>query len=428
MLDVNLVRDNPGIIKKDLKKRGSLGKLKIVDELLILDKRRRDNITLENELRRRRNRISEEVGRLRKEGVDITDKLREAKKIPEKIKDVRGAVIEAEAEMQRILYRLPNILHPSVPVGDGEADNQVTRKWGKKRDFDFEPKDHIDLGLSLDLIDVERAGKVAGTRFYYLKKELVQLNYALMKFALDFMVEKGFLIYQPPYMLRRRGVESSTDLADFEDVIYKIEDEDLYLLPTSEFALLALHTDEILDGKMLPLRYSGISPCFRKEAGTHGRDTKGIFRVHQFEKVEQFVLSRPEKSWEEHEKLISNAEEIFQKLCLPYRVMNVCTGDIGSVAAKKYDLEAWLPGQGKYREMVSCSNCTEYQARRANIRFRDSPGKSTRHTHTLNSTLVATERTLIAIMENYQLADGSIEIPKALVPYMKGLRVIQRKT
>jgi seryl-tRNA synthetase len=428
MLDIILVRDNPEIVKEDLKKRGSLGKLKMVDELLVLDKRRRENITLENELRRRRNRISEEVGRLRKEGGDITDRLREAKEIPEKIKDVRGKVVEAEAEMRRILYRLPNILHPLVPIGDGEEDNQQIRSWGKKRAFDFEPKDHIDLGLNLDLIDVERAGKVAGTRFYYLKKELVQLNYALMKFALDFMAEKGFLIYQPPYMLRRRGVESSTDLADFEDVIYKIEDEDLYLLPTSEFALLALHMDEILHGKELPLRYSGISPCFRKEAGTHGRDTKGVFRVHQFEKVEQFLFSRPEESWEEHEKLISNAEEVFQKLRLPYRVMNVCTGDIGSVAAKKYDLEAWLPGQGKYREMVSCSNCTDYQARRANIRFRDSPSEPTRHVHTLNSTLVATERTLIAIMENYQLADGSIEIPKALVPYMNGLKVIQRKT
>ncbi len=428
MLDIILVRDNPEIVRADLKKRGRLGKLKMVDELLVLDKSRRENITLENELRRRRNRISEEVGRLRKEGVDITDMLREATEIPEKIKEVREKVIEAEAEIRRILYRLPNILHPSVPIGDGEEDNQQIRSWGKKRAFDFEPKDHIDLGLNLDLIDVERDGKVAGTRFYYLKKELVQLNYALMKFALDFMAEKGFLICQPPYMLRRRGVESSTDLADFEDVIYKIEDADLYLLPTSEFALLALHMDEILDGKELPLRYSGISPCFRKEAGTHGRDTKGIFRVHQFEKVEQFLFSRPEESGEEHEKLISNAEEVFQKLRLPYRVMNVCTGDIGSVAAKKYDLEAWLPGQGKYREMVSCSNCTDYQARRANIRFRDSPSEPTRQVHTLNSTLVATERTLIAIMENYQLADGSIEIPKALVPYMNGLKVIQRKT
>jgi len=428
MLDINLVRNNPEIVRADLKKRGRLEKLKMVDELLILDKRRRENITLENELRRRRNLVSEEIGRLRKAGADITDRLREAREIPGKIKEVRGKVVEAEEEMRRILYRLPNILHPSVPVGGGEEDNQLVRSWGKKREFDFKPKDHIDLGLSLDLIDVERAGKVAGTRFYYLKKELVQLNYALLKFAIDVMAEKGFVIYQPPYMLRRRGVESSTDLADFEDVIYKIEDEDLYLLPTSEFALLSLHMDEILDGNVLPIRCSGISPCFRKEAGTHGRDTKGIFRVHQFEKVEQFAFSRPEQSWEEHEKLIGNAEEVFQKLRLPYRVMNVCTGDIGSVAAKKYDLEAWLPGQGKYREMVSCSNCTDYQARRANIRFRDSPSEPTRHVHTLNSTLVATERTLIAIMENYQLADGSIEIPEALVPYMNGLRVIQRKT
>lgn len=428
MLDVNLIRSNPEIVRNDLKKRGSLEKLKLVEELLALDKQRREDITLENELRRRRNLVSEDIGRLKNEGADVTAKLKEAKEIPEKIKEVHGKVVEAEEEIRGILYRLPNLLHPSVPTGKGEEDNQVVKKWGKPSEFDFEPKDHIDLGQALDLIDVDRAGKVAGARFYYLKKELVQLNHALIRFALDLMAEKGFILYQPPYMLRRRGVESSTDLADFEDVIYKIEGEDLYLIPTSEFALLALHMDEILEGSELPFRYSGISPCFRKEAGTHGRDTKGIFRVHQFEKVEQFVFCRPEESWGEHEKLIANAEEVFKKLRIPYRVMNVCTGDIGSVAAKKYDIEAWLPGQGTYREMVSCSNCTDYQARRANIRFRDKPSEPTRHLHTLNSTLVATERTLIAIMENYQQRDGSIKIPKVLVPYMNGSKVIQRKT
>lgn len=428
MLDIGFIRENPGIVKKDLEKRGSLEKLKLVDELLALDKERRELITRGNELRHRRNVVSEEIGRLKKEGGDVTALLREVEEIPARIKELDAKREEVEARVRSILYRLPNILHPSVPVGAGEEDNVAVRKWGELPEFDFEPRDHIDLGITLDLIDVERAGKAAGARFYYLKNELVQLNYALVKFALDVMAEKGFVLYQPPYMLRRRGVESATDLADFEDVIYKIEEEDLYLIPTSEFALLSLHMDEILDSKGLPLRYSGISPCFRKEAGTHGRDTKGIFRVHQFEKVEQFVFCKPEESWEEHERLISNAEEIFQRLRLPYRIMNVCTGDIGSVAAKKYDLEAWLPGQGKYREMVSCSNCTDYQARRANIRYRSKPGEPTKYVHTLNSTLVATERALIAIMENYQREDGSIRVPEVLVPYMKGLEVIEHKT
>ncbi len=427
MLDVALIRSNPEVVRDDLKKRGSLEKLPLVDEVLELDRERRRLITAVNELRHRRNAISTEIARLRKKGEDASKLIEEAKRLPGELRKLEEEKDRVEDRLRAVLYRLPNILHSSVPVGAGEEDNVVIRTWEEPTEFPFQPKDHIDLGLALDLIDVERAGKVAGARFYYLKGELVRLNYALVKFALDVMVEKGFTLYQPPYMLRRRGVESATDLGDFEDVIYKVEGEDLYLLPTSEFALLALHMDEILETKRLPLRYSGISPCFRKEAGTHGRDTKGIFRVHQFEKVEQFVFSKPEDSWDEHEMLIANAEEVFQRLGIPYRIVNVCTGDIGSVAAKKYDLEAWLPGQGKYREMVSCSNCTDYQARRANIRYRPEPGKPTKPVHTLNSTLVATERALIAVMENYQLEDGSIKVPDVLVPYMNGLEVIQRK-
>ena len=427
MLDIALIRGNPEVVREDLRRRGSLEKLPLVDEALELDRERRRLITLVNQVRHRRNTVSEEIARLRREGKDASGLIEEARKLPGKLKELEERRAEVEARLRGVLYRLPNILHPSVPIGEGEEDNVVVRTWGEPPEFSFKPRDHIDLGLALDLIDVERAGKVAGARFYYLKGELVRLNYALVRFALDLMVERGFTLYQPPYMLRRRGVESATDLADFEDVIYKVEDEDLYLIPTSEFALLALHMDEILEAKRLPLRYSGVSPCFRKEAGTHGRDTKGIFRVHQFEKVEQFVFSRPEESWEEHERLIANAEEVFQRLRIPYRVVNVCTGDIGSVAAKKYDLEAWLPGQGKYREMVSCSNCTDYQARRANIRYRPEPGKPTRPVHTLNSTLVATERALIAVMENYQREDGSVKVPEALVPYMGGLEAIEPK-
>lgn len=424
MLDIELIRENPEAVKNDLKRRGSLEKIAAVEELLGLDKNRRELITKTNELKHRRNVVSQEISKLKASGEDFSKKLKEIKEIPEKIKEHEAGIQGCEEKVRQLLFKLPNILHESVPEGRGEEDNQEIRKWGEARRFEF-TRDHIDLGFALDLIDIDRAAKAAGARFYYLKNEAVLLNYALIKFALDEMQKKDFVLWQPPYMLRRRGVESATDLSDFEDVIYKIEGEDLYLLATSEHALLALHMDEILDGKTLPLRYCGISPCFRKEAGTHGRDTKGIFRVHQFEKVEQFVFCKPGDSWKEHERLIANAEELFQKLEIPYRVMNVCTGDIGSVAAKKYDIEAWLPGQREYREVVSCSNCTDYQARRANIRYRDDPGKATSFVHTLNSTFIATERTLVAVLENYQQKDGSIKIPEVLIPYMKGVTEIK---
>jgi seryl-tRNA synthetase len=266
---------------------------------------------------------------------------------------------------------------------------------------------------------------VAGARFYFLLGDMVRLNYALINFALDFLKNKGYTPVQPPYLLRREAIEGAVILSDFEDVIYKIEDEDLYLIATSEHALASMHMNEVLEGAKLPLRYCGISPCFRKEAGAHGRDTKGIFRVHQFEKVEQFIFSRPEDSWSELEGMISNAEEFFRLLALPFRVVTLCTGDLGKVAAKTYDLEAWLPGQEKYREMVSCSNCTDYQARTLNIKFRDKPHEEAEFTYTLNSTLVATERTLIAILENHQQADGTIRIPEHLRPYMGGIESLE---
>jgi seryl-tRNA synthetase len=286
--------------------------------------------------------------------------------------------------------------------------------------MDFPVKDHIDIGTSLDIIDTERGSKVAGARFYYLKEDLVRLNFALIQLAIEYGQSKGYAVIQPPYLLKREIMEGSVDLSAFEDSIYKLEGEDLYLLTTAEHALLAYHADEILDGSRLPLRYLGVSPCFRKEAGAHGRDTKGIFRVHQFEKVEQFVFSRPEESWTEHERLISTTEEFFQLLDLPYRIVNICSGDLGAPAAKKYDLEVWLPGQGTYREAVSCSNCTDWQARRLAVRFRDKTGDEPRFVHTLNSTLVATGRALIAIMENNQHADGSFSVPPPLKKFMGG--------
>lgn len=418
MLDIKFVRKNPNVVKDNIAKRGDLAKVNWVDELLDHDKNWRAQVLEANRLRERLNTLTEEIARLKKKGEDSSDKIAQAKNIPAVIKDAEDRAQRHKEKVNYLLLRLPNLMHESVPIGKDENDNVEVRSWGKIPELGFKPKDHIELGLNLGLIDLERAAKVSGARFYYLKNELVQLNYAVIKFALDFIVKKNFELFQPPYMLKRKPLEGAIALSDFEDTVYKIEGEDLYLLATSEHALLALQMDETLEANDLPIRYSGVSPCFRKEAGTHGRDTKGIFRVHQFEKVEQFVFSKPENSWEEHEKLISNVEEIFQMLKLPYRVVNVCSGDLGTVAAKKYDLEVWLPGQGKYREAASCSNCTSYQAVRSNIRYREKPNEPAKFVHTLNSTLVATERALIAIIENYQQKDGTILIPSLLVPYI----------
>jgi seryl-tRNA synthetase len=421
MLDIKFVREHPDLVKENLEKRRDLDKVAWVDQLLQDDKNWRDIQTEANNLRSKRNRLTEEIGRRRRSGTDVSDLVEEAGQIPDQIKKLEIKTAELERRVTNVLLELPNIMHDTVPYGADESGNVEVRKWGKSPEFNFAPKDHIDIAMGLNLIDLERAAKVAGARFYFLRGDLVKLNYALLKFALDFIEKKEYTLIQPPYVLRREAIGGAVALSDFEDVIYKIQDEDLYLIPTSEHALLAQHMDEIIDGKNLPLRYSGISPCFRKEAGAHGRDTKGIFRIHQFEKVEQFVFCRPEDSWNEHEKMIRNAEELFQLLKIPYRVVNVCTGDLGTVAAKKYDLEAWFPGQGKYREVVSCSNCTTYQAVRSKIRFRYKPDDPTAWVHTLNSTLVASERALIAIMENYQTEDGSVIIPEVLLPYMGGV-------
>lgn len=427
MLEMKFIREHSDIVKADLNRRGAVDKLAWVDELLQQDQKWRSLQVQANALRQQRNKLTEQIAKLRKEGRDATPVMREAEAIPDKIRESEQEAGNVRKRIDQILMQLPNIMHESVPTGKDEHDNVEVRKWGTPPQFSFKPLDHIDLAFKLDLVDLERAAKVAGARFYYLKKDLVRLNYALIGFALDFITRKGYTVMQPPYLLKREVLSGAVALADFEETIYKIEGEDLYLLATSEHALNAFHFGEILDGKTLPLRYGGVSPCFRKEAGAHGRDTKGIFRVHQFEKVEQFVFCKPEDSWKEHEKLISNAEELFQSLDLPYRVVNVCSGDLGTVAAKKYDLEVWLPGQNSYREAVSCSNCASYQAVRSNVRYRDRTSDPTEYVHTLNSTFVATERTLIAIMENYQQSDGSIVIPEVLRAYMNGQGTIQVK-
>lgn len=426
MLDMKVIRENPAASRENLARRNNPEVLAKFDELLGLDREWRRLFTEAGSLRERRNRVTMEIAALKKRGEDAGEKLREAAEIPQRIRELEGRMEGERGKMDAILMTLPNLLEPDVPYGIDDTQNAVIRTWGEPRSFPFKPKDHIDLAAALDLADMERAAKVAGARFYYLKGSLVRLNYAVITYGLDFMAKRGYTPFQPPYMMKRKIIEGAVALSDFEDTIYKIEGEDLHLLATAEHALLGLHAGEILDAGKLPFRYCGVSPCFRKEAGAHGRDTKGIFRVHQFEKVEQFAFCRPADSPREHEALIRNAEDFFQSLGLPYRVVNVCTGDLGTVAAKKYDLEVWLPGQGNYREAVSCSNCTTYQAVRSNIRYRERTNDPTNWVHTLNSTLVATERALVAIMENYQREDGSIDVPKALIPYMNGLETIKK--
>ncbi len=437
MLDIKLIRENPDTVRADLIKRGEIEKLKWIDEILELDRRWRENLRKINTLRRDRNRIAVEIGRRKKAGKDVGDLLTRSREIASQIEALEKEIEEIRKKIDYYLWRLPNITHESVPIGKDDTENVPIRFWGKARvwegfletfreqslgKMDYEvlswrPKIHVDMLELLKGADLERAAKVSGSRFYYLMNELVILDLALLRFALDKLVEKGFTPVVPPYMVRRFVEEGVTSFGDFEDVIYKVEGEDLYLIPTSEHPLAGMHANEILDGSELPLLYAGISPCFRKEAGTAGKDTKGIFRVHQFHKVEQFVYSRPEESWEWHERIIANAEELFQELEIPYRVVNICTGDLGYVAAKKYDIEAWMAGQGKFREVVSASNCTEWQARRLNIRFRDKTHEKPRFVHTLNSTAIATSRAIVAILENFQTEEGVVKLPKVLWKY-----------
>jgi seryl-tRNA synthetase len=419
MIDPRILRDNPDIIRDMLMKRRIDFPL---DKLLELDKKRRMLMSKIQELNHKRNVIAESIALKKRRGESVEDELNNMRVLSVDIERLEEEMRCVEGEYNELMLRLPNLVDETVPYGEGEEDNVVVRYWGEPKRFNFNVKDHIELGLSL--IDTERAAKVSGSRFYYLLNELVLLNYALIHFALDFIKGKGFNLVQTPYMINRKAMEGAIMLSDFADVIYKIEGEDLYLIGTAEHAIAAMHMDEILDGNKLPLRYAGVTPCFRKEAGAHGRDTKGIFRVHQFEKVEQFVFAKQEQSWDEHEMLISNAEEFFRLLAIPYRVVLLCSSELGKVSAKTYDIEAWMPAQNRYREIVSCSNCLDFQARRLRIRYRDKPNEESKYAHTLNSTLVATERTIVAIMENYQQEDGSIIVPKVLRPYMNDIEVI----
>lgn len=426
MLDIKLIRESSEVVRANLMRRRNPENLRLLDELIGYDKKWRQLLTKLNEFRHERRLITTEIATLKKQGKDASKGITKGKETDTKITAAEKQVSEYEEKVHDHLMRLPNLLHESVPEGKDENDNVQVKTWGKIPKFGFAIKDHIDLGLKLDTMDIERAGKIAGARFYYLKREGVFLDVALMSFALEEMAKKGYTPIEPPFLMRRKPYEGVVALGDFEDVLYKIEKEDLFLIATSEHPIAAMFMDEVLKAEDLPLKFVGISTNFRKEAGAHGRDTRGIFRTHQFNKIEQLVFCKPEDSWKMHEELLHNAEDLIQKLKLPYRIVNDCTGDIGTVAAKKYDVEAWMPAQNAYREIISCSNCTDYQARRLNVKYREKEGESPRgFVHTLNSTAIATGRTIVAILENYQQKDGSVIVPEVLRKYMGNIKKIE---
>ena len=420
MLDIKLIRENPELVRKNLQKRKKEDYLDIFEQLIKRDKQWRELKIQVDELRRKRNDLTKEIQNLKKDGKEENIKKFdfEAKKIPKKIKEMEELQKKVEEEKNTLLLHIPNLLHKSVPYGGGDEGNEIVSKWGEKPRFDFTPKSHVDLIENLKLADIERGAKTSGARFYYLKNELVELEFALIFHAMKLLKNRGFNLIIPPTLVKGFVMEGGGFLPTYREDVYKIQDEDLFLAGTSEAPLIGMHSDEILYNKDFPIRYAGFSTCFRTEAGAHGKDTKGIFRTHHFEKVEQISITSPKDSWKEHDYLFEAAELFWQSLRIPYQKVNICTGDIGIVAAKKYDLETWYPAQQKYRELVSTSNCTDYQARRLKIRYREKDGMPTQICHTLNSTLIAIQRGLTCILENYQKNDGSITVPKVLHKYV----------
>lgn len=416
MIDIAVLRENPGLIRSSLDRRGVVVDL---DQLIELDSRRRSLQTRSEELRAEQNRLSREIPNLDVEARPLA--IAEAKSLGSESK---ALAVEAESVADVFNEQwaaVPNLVADSAADGLTEEDSEPLKHWGDIPELDFEPLDHLELGGNLGMIDVPRAARVSGTRFAYLIGPAVLMELSLVRWALDVLVERGMTPVVPPVMVREEALFGTGFFPADRDQVYAIERDDLFLVGTSEVPLAAFHMDEILEADDLPLRYAGFSTCFRREAGTHGKDTRGIFRVHQFDKVEMFAFTDPDRSWEEHERMLEIEEGIVKALGIPYRVVNVAAGDLGPSAAKKYDIEAWIPSQKRYREITSCSNTTDYQSRRLKVRYRT--GEGNRLVHTLNGTALAVGRTLLAIMENGQRADGSVAVPEVLIPYM-GTEVI----
>ncbi|MNS28865.1 Serine--tRNA ligase [compost metagenome] len=423
MLDIRVIRNEPERVVEALKRRHSDVNLA---ELQDLDRRFRENQTALDALRSERNSASEQIAKLKKSGQDATAILTDMKAVSERIKEMEADQSSIEAQRGAFMLRIPNMPDASVPEGSDENDNVEVRRWGKTDAITFEPKAHNDLGEELGILDFERAAKLAGARFVVMRGAAARLERAVMNMMLDMHTgEHGYTEIQPPYISNEETLTANGNLPKFAEDLFHLEGTKYYLIPTAEVPLTNLYRDEIFDEALLPMYFTAGTPCFRSEAGSAGRDTKGMIRVHQFDKVEMVKIVSPESSFDELEKMVANAEAILQRLELPYRVVLLCAGDMGFNSAKTYDLEVWIPSQNKYREISSCSNCTDFQARRGNMRFRNAEGKLT-FPHTLNGSGLAVGRTVAAIMENYQQEDGSIRIPEALRPYMGGVEVIRK--
>ena len=424
MLDIKLFREEPEVIFESEKKR--FRETTNAEKVIEYDNLWREGLKRLNDLRSEKNKLSKSFKQAKKDG-NIQEVVEKSKAVANEIKELEPKIEEYEQLRDEYRYKVGNIIDDEVPVSDTEDDNVIVKKEGTIPSFDFTPLNHVDLIEKIDGADTETASSIAGSRFYYLKQDILFMNLALIQFALNELTSKGYTPLQTPFFIKSQVAEETSELGEFEETLYKVENEDLYLIATAEQTLAALHRDEIIDAEDLPLRYCALSTCFRKEAGSHGKDTLGIFRVHQFEKVEQFIYSTPEESVNEHKKLLEVTEDIYKKLGLSYRIVSIVSSALNDNASIKYDLEAWFPGSETYRELVSCTNCKDYQARKIKTRVGKAGASDSKMLHTLNSTAIATERTMCCILENYQQEDGSIKVPEVLVPYMNGKTIIEAK-
>lgn len=421
MLDQRFVRQNPDAVKQAVANKNEQVD---VDRFLELDARRRELLQTGESLKQRRNTVSDEIAHMKRGGEDASDRIAEMREVSARVKGIDADLAELQDGLRALLERLPNIPHPSVPVGAGENENVEVRRWGATAEAGFERKAHWDLGEALDIIDFQRAGKISGSHFVLFKGEGARLQRAMIQFMLDLHIRKhGYTEIIPPYIVNRQSMFGTGQLPKMEEDMYRTDADDLFLIPTAEVPVTNMHRDEILSEDDLPIYYTAYSPCFRREAGSYGRETRGLIRVHQFDKVEMVKFVRPETSYDELETLVNDAEEVLQLLNIPYRVMALSTGELSFAAAKCYDLEAWAPGVNRWLEVSSCSNFEDFQARRSGIRYRDKDGKS-RFVHTLNGSGMGMARTLIAVLEHYQTERGGIRVPEVLVPYMGGLKEI----
>lgn len=422
MLDIKFIRDNPDLVRDSFRKRHIEFDL---DELLRLEQDRRDLLFEVEQLKRARNKSSEEIARLKKEKEDATDAINRMRKVGDEIKALDEKVRDKESAVRDLLLVVPNMVHENVPEGPDESYNREERRWGESGEFSFKPKNHADIGEALGILDFERGARLSKARFTVSMGMGAKMERALINFMLDIQTrEHGYTEVLPPFLVNADTMTGTGNLPKFAEDLFKCENYDLYLVPTAEVPVTNIHKGEILNGDMLPILYTAYTPCFRSEAGSYGKDTRGLMRQHQFNKVELVRICKPETSYDELERLVADAEEILKRLELPYRVVTLSTGDMGFAAAQTYDIEVWMPGQGRYREISSCSNCTDFQARRANIRFKRESRSKPEFVHTLNGSGLAIGRTVVAILENYQEADGTVTVPQQLRPYLDGVERI----